>query len=75
MTLKRAPTPAERAILECARALDRLELELARYCQTIERLELRLEIFERRLETLERQDNWIESFRSDEHALEALRSL
>jgi hypothetical protein len=66
--VKRQPTPEELVWLECAKAIDRLEEELRDHSRAIARLE-------RDTSRLLEREDWIEHYRTDEHAYEELRDL
>lgn len=66
--MKREPTPTEHAILACAKAIDRLS-------DAIEAQARREESMARALDELTNRESWIEHFRADDRALEALRDL
>lgn len=67
-TTKREPTPTEQAILTCAKAIDALELAITAQTRAFDRMIVVLEAIEKR-------EHWVDEYRSDEHALEALRGL
>jgi hypothetical protein len=66
--VKREPTPTEAAILECAKAIDRLSDAIDAQAQREERVLRALDDFTKR-------DAWVETYRADDRAFGALSDL
>lgn len=65
---KREPTPMELALLELAKAIDSLGMELREQGRQVAAMR-------RTVDTMAERDAWTDLYRSDEHALDELRDL